>query len=158
VYGTVHCYTLCYIRCVSTEHTPWIMWDLKWRRAPLKDCVCWIVHSFIFSVFCELHKNFATVISLDTSSSFRCRLMENTSHEFFENKVSILRELLYRIKRHTDGSYSIIFLDTGFWVAASYWGKDEGEECGTGKRYFIHVLYLDKTDCIRHSPWIYNLR
>jgi hypothetical protein len=37
--------------------------------------------------------------------------MENTSHEFFENKVSILRELLYQIKRHTDGSYSIIFLD-----------------------------------------------
>jgi len=39
---------------------------------------------------------------------------------FFENKVLILRELLYRIKRHTDGSYSIIFLDIGFWVAASY--------------------------------------
>jgi hypothetical protein len=45
--------------------------------------------------------------------------MENTSHEFSEKKVSILRELLYRIKRQTDASYSIIFLDIGFWVAAS---------------------------------------
>jgi hypothetical protein len=35
--------------------------------------------------------------------------MENTSHEFSEKKVSILRELLYRIKRQTDGSYSIFF-------------------------------------------------
>jgi hypothetical protein len=46
--------------------------------------------------------------------------MENTSHELSETKVSILRELLYQIKRHADGSYSIIFLDVGFWVAESY--------------------------------------
>jgi len=135
------------------------MWDFKWRRALLKYCVCWKVHSFTVSVFCELlHKNFVTVNSLDIPSFFRWRLMENTSHEFFESKVSIPRELLYRIKRQTDGSYSIIFLDIGFWVAAYYWGERQGEGCGTGKRYFIHVLYLDKTDCIRHSPWIYNLR
>lgn len=121
VYGTVHWYTLCYFGCVSTEHSPWIMWDLKWRRALLKGCVYWIVHSFTFSVFCELHKNFATVIPLDTPSYFRWRLMENTSHELSETKVSILRELLYQIKRHTDGSYSIIFQDIRFWVDEFYW-------------------------------------
>jgi hypothetical protein len=46
--------------------------------------------------------------------------MENTSHELFETKVSILREILYQIKRRTDGSYCIIFLDIGFCVAESY--------------------------------------
>jgi len=75
--------TYCAIFDVSTEHTLWTIWDLIWGRAPLKDSVCWIVHSFTFSVFCELHKNFATVISLDTPSFFRWSVMENTSHEFF---------------------------------------------------------------------------
>ena len=64
--------------------------------------------------------------------------MENTSHEFFfQNKVSILRELLYQIKRHTDGSYSIIFLGRWIPLKGKMNKKSVEQENGISFMYFI---------------------